>query len=141
MKTVNVARDSRALFLSLVLLLCAACDSAASLVCTTAGDVTGLTVQLSATPVGPYTVDVVIPQSGSSFPVFYTFRCNGESLCRTNSVKFPGLIANQFTVRVTTTLGTRETTLGLVRYTDSYPNGKACDPRSTTATVQAAIPE
>ena len=32
------------------------------LTCTLAGDLTGLTVELSAVPVGPFTVDIVIPR-------------------------------------------------------------------------------
>ena len=115
---------------------------AEELVCPLAGDLTGLTVELAATPVGPFTVDIVIPRSTPSLPVSYTYRCDGGQLCRTNTVTFPGLIATDFTVRVTTSLGVRETTPPrLVRYTDSYPNGTSCDPRSTTATVQAGIPE
>ena len=125
--------------LSLALVLCVACHPE-ELVCTTAGDLTGLTIELSAQPVGPFVVDVVVPSSTPSLPVSYTYRCDGGPLCRTKMVTFPGLIATTFKVRVTTNLGVRETTPPPVRYTDSYPNGKACDPRSTTAIVQAAIP-
>lgn len=112
------------------------------LTCTTAGDLTGLTVELSAAPVGPFSVDIVIPRSTPSLPVSYTYRCDGGLPCRTKTVVFPGLIATDFSVRVTTSLGVRETTPPRpVQYTDSYPNGTACDPRSTTATVHARIPE
>jgi len=125
----------------MILVLCLGCQSE-TLFCTTIGDQTGLTVELSATPVGPFTVDIVVPGSTTSSPVFYTYRCDGGQLCRTNVVRFPGLVATDFSVRVTTTLGVLETTPPRpVRYTDAYPNGKACEPRSTTATVQARIPE
>jgi hypothetical protein len=128
-----------ALLLTLPLLL--ACNPE-ELTCTLAGDLTGLTVELSAVPVGPFTVDIVIPRSTPSLPVSYTYRCDGGPLCRTRTVIFPGLIATDFTVRVTTNLGVRETTPPRpVRYTDEFPNGPRCGPRSTTATVQASIPE
>lgn len=122
---------------SLALVLCVACRPE-ELFCTTAGGFTGLTIELSAQPVGPFVVDVVPTQS---LGLSYTYRCDGGLWCRTNRVLFPGLIATSFTVRVTTNLGVRETTQPLVRYTDWYPNGKACEPRSTSATVRAAIPE
>lgn len=127
--------------LPLLLTLAVGC-SPESLTCTLAGDLTGLTVELSAQPVGPFTVDIIVPMSTPSLPVTYTYRCDGGPLCRTNTVRFPGLIATSFTVRVTTERGVRNTTPPRpVQYIDSYPNGKDCAPRSTTATVQAAIPE
>lgn len=137
---ISIPRATRtAPLLALPLLL--ACNPE-ELTCTLAGDLTGLTVELSAVPVGPFTVDIVIPRSTPSLPVSYTYRCDGGQLCRTRSVIFPGLVATDFTVRVTTNLGVRETTPPRpVRYTDEFPNGPRCGPRSTTATVQAGIPE
>jgi hypothetical protein len=35
----------------------------------------------------------------------------------------------------------RSTRTRPVCYTDVFPNGRRCEPRSTTATVQASIPE
>jgi hypothetical protein len=125
----------------LLALLLLACNPE-ELTCTLRGDLTGLTVELSAMPVGPFTVDIVIPRSTPTLPVSYTYRCDGGQLCRTRTVIFPGLVASDFTVRVTTNLGVRETTPPRpVRYTDEFPNGPRCGPRSTTATVQAGIPE
>jgi hypothetical protein len=122
---------------SLTLVLCVACRPD-ELFCTTVGGFTGLTIELSAQPVGSFVVEVVPTLSQA---VSYTYRCDGGPSCRTNRVRFPGLIETSLTVRVTTSLGVRETPQPDVRYTDSYPNGKACGPRATTATVQAAIPE
>lgn len=107
--------------------------------CALLPDMTGLTVELSATPTGPYTVEVVLPTSS---PVSYVYRCDGGPSCRGSRIFFPGLVTPRPTIRVTTSIGTRSTpALREVRYTDSYPNGRSCEPRTTSATVTAAIPE
>ena len=115
-----------------------ACEGG-SLTCPLRPDSTGLTVELSAAPSGPYTVEVLLP---TSWPVAYVYRCDGGLSCRSTRVFFPGLIAPYgTTVQVTTSIGTRATRLQRIVYTDSYPNGSSCDPRSTNATVSVAIPE
>jgi hypothetical protein len=93
----RVSRLRRATHAALLLasLLLLACHPE-ELTGTLAGDLTGLTVEMSAVPVGPFTVDIVILRSTQSLPVSYT---------------------------------------------DTFPNGPRCGPRSTTATVQAGIPE
>lgn len=107
--------------------------------CALLPDMTGLTVELSATPTGPYTVEVVVPTSS---PVSYVYRCDGGPSCRGLRIFFPGLVTPYPTIRVTTSVGTRSTpAVREVRYSDSYPNGRACEPRTTSATVTAAIPE
>lgn len=129
---------SRCLTLCVALGLLAACEGD-SVTCPLLPDNTGLTVQLSAVPSGPYTVEAVMP---TSWPVTYVYRCDGGLGCRSTRVFFPGLVAPYgTTVRVTTSLGTRATTFQRIAYTDAYPNGSSCEPRSTTATVSAAIPE
>lgn len=106
--------------------------------CALLPDMTGLTVELSATPTGPYTVEVLVPTSS---PVTYVYRCDGGPSCRGSRIFFPGLVTPYPTIRVTTSVGTRSTpALREVRYTDSYPNGRSCEPRTTSATVTAAIP-
>ena len=110
-----------------------------SLTCTLLPNMTGLTVELSAQPTGPYTVEVVVP---SSSPVSYGYRCDGGPSCVGTRIFFPGLVTAYPTIRVTTALGTRATPATReVKYTDSYPNGPSCEPRTTSATVAAAIPE
>ncbi|MFN9087241.1 MAG: hypothetical protein ACK54K_08115 [Gemmatimonadaceae bacterium] len=52
----------------------------------------------------------MIPRSTPTLPMSYTSRCDGGPQCRTRPVIFPGLVATDFTVRVTTNLGVRETT-------------------------------
>jgi hypothetical protein len=140
MRTPPTIRSPRAALLVL-LALTAGCGSD-DLTCPLAGDITGLTVELSAVPVGPFTVEIGVPIISPSLPVSYTYRCDGGPQCRTRTIRFPGLIATYLTVRVTTERGVRNTTPPQpVKYIDTYPNGRACEPRSTTATVQAAIPE
>ncbi len=137
--TRKISRHRPALLL--LLALTAGCGSD-DLTCPLAGDLTGLTVELSAVPVGPFTVEIGVPAFSASIPVSYAYRCDGGPQCRTRTIRFPGLIAPNFTVRVTTERGVRNTTPPQpVKYIDTYPNGQACEPRSTTATVQAAIPE
>ncbi len=109
-----------------------------SLSCTLLPDMTGLTVQLSAVPTGAYTVEVLVPTSS---PVSYVYRCDGAQSCRGARVFFPGLVTPNVTVRVTTAAGTRSTPYQRLTYTDSYPNGKSCEPRTTSATIIAALPE
>ena len=121
-----------------LLALCAACGQE-SLTCTLLPDMTGLTVELSAVPTGAFTVEVLVQ---SSSPVSYLYRCDGGPSCRGSSKAFfPGLVAPYATVRVTTSVGTRTTAYQRLQYTDSYPNGPSCDPRTTSATVVAALPE
>jgi len=137
--TPSAFRNHRSAFL-LLLSLTIGC-SADDLTCPLAGDITGLTVELSAAPVGPFTVEIGVPAFSTSIPVSYTYRCDGGPQCRTRTIRFPGLIAPNFTVRVTTERGVRNTTPPQpVKYIDTYPNGRASEPRSTPATVPAAIP-
>ena len=122
------------------LVLLSACGSE-SLTCTLIGDNTGLTVELPSLPVGPYSVEVLVPRSTSSLPVTYVFRCDGGQLCRTTRVFFPELITRTPTIIVTTTAGSRTTRLTrAIQYDESYPNGRACEPRVLTATVTADLP-
>ena len=109
-----------------------------SLACTLLPDMTGLTVELSSVPTGPYTVEVLVPTSS---PVSYVYRCDGGPSCRGARVFFPGLVTPFVTVRVTTSAGTRSTPYQRLSYTDSYPNGASCEPRTTSATIVAALPE
>lgn len=105
--------------------------------CTAIGDSTGLTVELPSIPTGAYTVEVLVR---SSSPVSYVYRCDGGPACRNSRAFFPGLVAPYASVRVTTTVGVRTTDYSGINYTDSYPNGPSCAPRSSTATVTAALP-
>ena len=125
-------------FVPALLVFLGACGSD-SLTCTLLPSMTGLTVELSAQPTGPYTVEVVV---FSSAPVSYMYRCDRVLACISTRLFFPGLVTPYPTVRVTTALGTRETPATReVKYTDSYPNGPSCGTRTTSATVTAAIPE
>lgn len=109
-----------------------------SLTCTLIGDPTGLTVELSSPPPGPFTVEVI---PVSSAPVVYTYRCDAPNPCqRVTSAFFPKLIAQQIQIRVTTSVGTKTTNPPSITYTESYPNGKGCEPRAFTATVRAQTP-
>lgn len=138
MRTPPTIRSYRAA-LVVLLALTAGCGSD-DLTCPLAGDLTGLTVELSAVPVGPFTVEIGVPVFSPSPPVSYTYRGDGGPPCRTRTIRFPGLIATNFTVRGTTERGERNATPPqLVKYIDTYPNGRACEPRSKAATVQAAI--
>lgn len=131
-------RRRAARVLPALLLVLSACGGD-DITCALLPDMTGLTVELSATPTGPYTVEVVVPTSS---PVSYVYRCDGGPSCRGSRIFFPGLVTPYPTIRVTTSIGTRATpAIREVRYTDSYPNGRACEPRTISATVTAAIPE
>lgn len=111
--------------------------SGESLTCTLIGDPTGLTVELSSRPQGPFTVQV-IPQGSST--VAYTHRCDGTAACSQNTIFFPKLVAESVQIQVTTSLGTQTTTVPRVEYRESFPNGKGCEPRALTATVRAQTP-
>ena len=131
------ARTSRA-GAAAALLVVVGCDNA-NLTCPLLPDRTGLTVQLSAAPVGAFTVEVLL---AAPPPVpSYVYICDGGVTCRgVSAVFFPGLVPSFVAVRVTTTVGTRTTNRERVTYVDAYPNGRACEPRSTTGTVLVPLP-
>lgn len=130
----------RALIAQVALASITACGGD-SMACALLPDMTGLTVTLSAVPSGPYSVEVLVPRSTPSLPVSYEFRCDGGQLCRRSTIFFPGLVTPNASVRVTTQVGTRTTEYPRIAYSDSYPNGQSCEPRTTSATVTAALPE
>ena len=110
-----------------------------NLTCLLRPDRTGLTIQLSGAPVGAFTVEVLL---STSPPVpSYVYSCDGGVTCRgVSAVFFPGLVPSFAAVRVTTTVGTRTTDRARVTYVDDYPNGRACEPRSTTGTILVPLP-
>jgi len=120
------------------LLAVVGCGSS-DITCPLLPDRTGLTVQLASAPIGAFTVEVIV---SASPPVpTYVYVCDGGVSCRgVSAVYFPGLVPASASIRVTTTVGTRITNNARVTYTDSYPNGRRCEPRSTTGTVVVPLP-
>jgi hypothetical protein len=109
-----------------------------SLTCTLIGDPTGLTVELPAPMQGPFTVTLLSARPGLS----YTYSCDGGPGCvGTVRVLFAGVIVPAATIRVTTPRGTKDTPRSGIRYEESFPNGRGCEPRALTATVRADLPE
>ncbi|MCA2984169.1 MAG: hypothetical protein ACK5U0_13780 [Gemmatimonas sp.] len=129
-------RAPRTAFVGL-LVLPMAC-SGDSFTCTLIGDPTGLTVELPTPMQGPFTVTLLSPRPGLT----YTYSCDGGPGCvGTVRVLFAGVVVPQATIRVTTPRGTRDTPRSGIRYEESFPNGRGCEPRALTATVRAELPE
>jgi hypothetical protein len=109
-----------------------------SLTCTLIGDPTGLTVEMPTPMQGPFTVTLLSGRPGLT----YTYSCDGGPGCvGTVRVLFAGVVVPQATIRVTTPRGTKDTPRSGIRYEESFPNGRSCEPRALTATVRAELPD
>jgi hypothetical protein len=89
--------------------------------CTLIGCSDGLSVQLVDLPPGAYTLEVVLTGGET-----HTVECAQASDCPTH-VFFPGVTAEELTLRLTTTTGSRVEVHPVV-YTRQQPNGRSCPP-------------
>ena len=105
-------------------------------VCTLAGCQSGLGVELSARPTGPFRVEVTVPGATSGGPT-YVYDCPDAARCVPGAF-FPDFAPTHVTVRVTTTAGvvTRSFT---PTYRTHSPNGEDCEPTCREATVRMEI--
>ena len=106
------------------------------LVCTQIGCESGLTVHLSAQPVGAFRVEV-FALSPNEQPA-YVFDCPADSSCP-QDLFFPGLIVRHPFIRITTSVGTRTIEVLSVTYISLRPNGVDC-PGCEQATVAIDLP-
>lgn len=113
-----------------------ACDSPTG-VCTLRGCDSGLVVQLSALPAGPFSVEV-FAVSPNQLPS-YRYECDGTSPCE-ERVLFSGLQVSSAYVQVTTPAGAALQHFPQLRYETIYPNGRRCGGACQSATVAMEIP-
>jgi hypothetical protein len=115
-------RGSRAVLLLFLLPLLASCEAIFSpRACTLIGCTDGLSVQLVDLPVGAYALEVLLPGGE-----IRTFECAQASACPAQ-LFFPGVAAEEITLRMTTEAGVRTETRRPV-YSKLRPNGRGCPP-------------
>jgi hypothetical protein len=105
-------------------------------VCTLIGCQSGLRVEFSTRPAGPFRVEVTAPGTTPGGPTF-VFDCPDPARCGASAV-FPDFTPTHVTVRVTTPAGvvTRDFTPA---YRSSSPNGEDCEPTCREATVRVEL--
>jgi hypothetical protein len=139
MRVVTRGRVWKAIRVTILALAVGSCDRLFSPQrgCTLIGCTNGLTVHLTSLPDGPFTVEV-FTNVGDGVPVF-TYRCTTGTGCRQDIV-FEDYRPSNPTIRVTTSLGTRDTRIdGGVHYEITHPNGPDCG-ECWHGTVTALLP-
>ena len=120
----------RSLLLSATVALLAGCTPIGS--CTLIGCDDGLSVQFSRPPEGAFRIEVTVPND----PTVVAIDCADAAAC---PLMFPGLVADQVTLRLITAQGT-VTQQFQPRYQDVHPNGRRCGPACRQATVIFQLP-
>ncbi|HEU4883618.1 MAG TPA: hypothetical protein VFT45_15265 [Longimicrobium sp.] len=100
--------------------------------CTLIGCEDGLSVRFSRPPVGAFVLVATVPND----PAIVAIDCADAASC---PLMFPGLVAEQVTLRLTTAEGTI-TQQFQPRYEEAYPNGRRCGPACRQATVTLQLP-
>lgn len=106
--------------------------------CTLIGCTSGLTVELSALPVGAFSVALQAGAPGESPEYRYDCAAGGAPCAR--EILFPGFLAERVLVTVTTTSGSVTREFTDVRFTASRPNGPRCEPVCRNARVRFSVP-
>jgi hypothetical protein len=116
-----------------VLMLGALVGCGGPFACTDVGCDDALVVNFDRPPTSPLRVEAEV--AGQNSPA--VFDCPEAARCP--SVFFPGLVADQVTIRVTTSAGTT-TQQFRPQYTQQYPNGRACGAVCRQASVTVRLP-
>jgi hypothetical protein len=111
----------------------AGCDSATG-VCTLIGCANPLTVHLTAAPIGPFQVDLLV--NGA---VQQTVLRTGPTNC-VQDVSFRTAPTDHVAIRVSTFSGIRVTEFAKITYTHQQVNGPDCPPDCLSATITAQVP-
>lgn len=104
--------------------------------CTVIGCNDGLLVRLSTQPTGPFQVELLV--AGALQPAPPEATCIVATGCITG-ILFRTVATDLVVVRVTTSVGTRDTAYPRLQYITSSPNGKGCGPTCRSVTVTANI--
>jgi hypothetical protein len=104
--------------------------------CTEIGCTDGITVHLPVVPTGSYTVEIVVGGGGG---LSYAYDCAGGPPCQ-QDIFFPELVLDRIIVKVTTSLGSRQTEIANPVNVTSQPNGPDCPPLCRQAWVTAQLP-
>jgi hypothetical protein len=105
--------------------------------CTLIGCTDGITVHLTALPTGPYRVEILVGSGPGGLS--YAYDCAGGPTCQ-QVIFFPELVPDRIIVRVTTSLGSRDTEISNPVYSTLRPNGPDCPPLCRQASVTAQLP-
>lgn len=117
-----------------VALLLAACQPIlGSGTCTLIGCTSGLEVELSARPAGPYRIEAFVDGAGAR----YVYDCADPAACLGVAI-FSDFTPSWATVQVTTAAGTRRFEVR-PQYRESRPNGGECPPVCRTARVTLTL--
>lgn len=100
--------------------------------CTLIGCDDGLSVRFSRPPTGAFRVEATVPNDATVVSI----DCADAATCL---LMFPGLVADQVTLRLITPQGA-VTQQFQPRYEDVYPNGRRCGPACRQATVTFQLP-
>ena len=100
--------------------------------CTLIGCDNGLSVRFNRAPEGAFRIEATAPND----PTVHAIDCASADTCM---MMFPGLVAEQVTVRVITQQGT-VTQQFQPDYDKLYPNGRRCGPACEQATVTVQLP-
>ena len=120
----------RSLLFSATVALLAGCTPFGA--CTLIGCDDGLSVRFSRPPAGAFRIEATVPND----PAVVAIDCVNATSC---TLMFPGLVAEQVTLRLITAQGT-VTQQFQPRYEDLHPNGRRCGPACRQATVTFQLP-
>jgi hypothetical protein len=120
----------RSLLFSATAALLASCTPFGA--CTLIGCEDGLSVQFSRAPAGAFRIEATVPND----PTVAAIDCADAASC---PLRFPGVVAEQVTLRLITSQGT-VTQEFQPRYQELHPNGRRCGPACRQATVTFQLP-
>lgn len=100
--------------------------------CTLIGCDNGLAVDFNRAPQGAFRIEVTTPGDAT----VHAIDCDSAATC---VMMFPGLMAEQVTVRAITQQGTFTQTFQ-PDYEELYPNGRRCGPACRQASVIVQLP-
>ncbi len=110
------------------------CGDSTGMLCTLAGCNSGVTVQVTPLPTGPFRVEV----SPLGHPVSFVRDCEDPADCA--KIFFPSFIPEAVSVRVTTASDTVFVEIVQLEYREFRPNGPRCGPVCRNADLDIPLP-
>ena len=110
------------------------CGDSTGLLCTAAGCNSGIMVQVTPLPTGPFRVEV----SPLGSLVSFVRECEDPAACA--KIFFPNFTPGEVSVRVTTASDTLVLELVQLEYREVRPNGPSCGPVCRNADLDITLP-